>query len=611
MSEPKNPLDQFSTYQVRHILGAYKNTPSAESYNLVITSGKSGTSIAGGDGVVVANEFVDSVFSVPSVVWRWGKVGEYSATTTHMDGVIEIGDATGGRFLDWFRTNVIKTLGKSTDHLTFALKTYFIGVNRINETKDVITGNPLIFHVHHIRDIMNVKGEGTRVRLDFSAAYNATGQNPAVCKPYQLTLTHKSGNLTNTDPEEPNGSCSISDRGSEDASFFDPRKERLDKSKPMRTLKELFEAFEADLNQQPEAHKMQVQKWLSKIRDNYVQKITPPEQERGEKLPIEFEVKLDPIYYGYKVDNRNLPFEQTEERPDETKGVTSVPFRPGAPLTEMIETLMKYSIKVGEDAALPQNAKTFASNISYVVDRDDKIKIKIKIKQITIPYTTQDFGDTGPDKALKPLTFSFKSRTGVDNDITFLKTTISTDAGIIPLETPQTDSAKKPLVIFGNRETQTGERIPTSAPGDKFFDSGFSGLRLPIMPYLNTGLENAEAASNVDIMNFIKLNQRSDHQIEIRGNSSLMFDFHRLPSEAAELENPGEAEYYQIPESYPMYLKIDIFLRGDAVIGLDRDRGVPEQYFYKNHYEISGVINNLTDGAFYQTILLKKTDDII
>lgn len=612
MSEPVNPLSKFSTYQLRHILGVYTNGLTAESHELKSDSGEIGDSIP--DGVIVVNEFVNDRFVIPTVVWEWSKFGIYGPSTTSMSGMLEIADHTGGQFVDWFRTNAVKKFGMSAQQLTFALKTYFIGVDRLSNTPDVITGNPLIFHVHNFSDIMNSTEVGTRIKMIFTAAYNTSALTPTLSKPYHITLTHKDGGLNNSSPEPANGKGSMVSRKDEDAAYGPKRKERLDKSKPMRTLKDAFDALEYDLTQQNQSHKIQVQTWLGEIRNKFVQKIKIPSQERGDKLPIKFKVKLDPVYNSYEIDNRNLPFEQTEEDPEKNKGVTSIPFRLGASIPEMVETIMKYSIKVGEDTTDQSAPKTFKTNVSYIKTKTN-IEVHIKIKQISIPHNTQTAGDTGPGKSPinNPLEFTFKSGQADDVDIISLRTSIQTENGVKVLEKPVTDGTKKPLVVFGNRESITVERITQTAPGTNYFKSEYSGLRLPVIPALNNGLENAAAAALFDASLLVTQDQTSDHEIHIIGNPNLMFDFHRLPTQSSELESPGNALYYKIPESYPIYVKLKLYLKPDSVIGLNRaeELDIPVEHFYKNHYEVSGVITNLTDGKFYQNLILKKTDDII
>jgi hypothetical protein len=105
--------------------------------------------------------------------------------------------------------------------------------------------------------------------------------------------------------------------------------------------------------------------------------------------------------------------------------------------------------------------------------------------------------------------------------------------------------------------------------------------------------------------------QPSAHEIEIVGNPDLMFDFHRLPSQAKGLDTAGNAIYYKLPETYPIYIKIKIYLKVDAVLGLTRFDVEDEVYFFKNHYEVTGVVSDITEGAFTQKLILKRTDDVV
>lgn len=608
MSLPKNPLKDFSTYTIRHVLAVFKYNEDAEQVNLSKSSGKTGDSIL--SGIILVNEFNDDRFFIPSIKWKWSKYGPSGKSTTSLDGALDIQDRAGGNFIDWFRLNVCKHLTISTQHMTFVLKTYFTGIDAAGGNKlKVYTGNQLIFHVHQLSDEMNVDGDGTLVRLLFTGAYNTTGQLPTVCKPYQITLTHKDGNLNNVDPEVFSSTAgTIQSRSAEDSFKFPGRINRLNKGKPIKTLKEAFDALEFDLNQQPYTHKTQVQKWLGKIISNYTPKLDPPKQQRGAELPIKFHIDLDPEYHNYSIDNRNLPFEQTEEN-SMVSGVVAIPFRPGATITEMIETIMKYSIQVGKDAGDKLTPTAFKTNICYARKKsDNKVHIYITIKKIYIPFNTAAYGDTGPGEGAidpAPLEFTFKSGIREDVDITYFKTSICADNGVIPLEYGNRSA------IFGNREPVTGERITNTAPTVNYFKSAYSGLRLPIITSLNSGLEDANAAANIDVSYLVTNEQPSNHEVEIVGNPQLMFDLHRLPSQTFKLNNPGNAQYYKMPESIPMYIKIKIYIEPDAKIGLKPAMNVPITYYYTNYYEVSSIVNDMTNGVFIQHLILKKTDDIV
>lgn len=600
MSVPSNPLNIFSTYQLKHVVAAFRTTNSAESTELTDEIGVPGERV--GDGVVIANEFMDTSFTVHSFVWQWSSSGHLGPKTTEMVGNLQIASRTGGYFVDWLRKNVALSMGESLSNLVFSIKTYFLGTDKSgdNDRYEVLTGPQLLFNVLDIYEEMNSKDGSGLVNLSFVAPYNTTSQLSNISKPYQITLTHKDGDLNNSPPETFGASSGIVFRGQEDSDKIDPREQRLEKSKPMKTLKEAFEAFEIELNQQAYVHKRQVQDWLSFIRDDYEFKINPPpRQKRGDKLPIEFKVVLDPVYENYSIDNRNLPFEQTDENGD-IPGVTSIPFRSGSTIVEMADKIMRYSIKAGQEYATTSSSFNYKINLSHVKD-DKKITVFVKIKKILAPFNSVSHGDTGPgDGALNFLEFEFKSGELADSDIIYLNTLLNSDYGFIPLEMGDKRA------VFGNREAITGERIPVTASGRDYFKTMFSGLRTPLVPYLNNGLEDPVAASNLDI----DIPQCSIHDIMVKGNPDLMWDLHRKPSDSAQLESSGAATLYKIPESYPMYLKINIYLKPDAVIGIKRDN-IPQLHYFSNYYEISGIINNMSGGKFYQYIKLNKTDDFI
>jgi hypothetical protein len=601
---PENPLSKFSTYEIKHIMAAFKYTEDAEDTKLIGSSGKVGENIEGTTGIIIVNEFMDDRFIIPSVMWKWSKYSHISKMITSLFGYIIIHDRTGGQFLDWYKTNVIDKLEISTQYMTFVLQTYFIGRDKTTDKTDTVIATPLLFHVHNFSDTMNIKQNGTNIKLILSAAYNTTAQFPTICKPYQITVTHRDGQLSNIAPEILSPGCSLEFREIEDSKFED-RTKRLNKSKPMRTLKEAFDAFEFDLNQQSESHKRQVQDWLNEIRNDYSFKIDPPpKQKRGEELPIKFHLKLDPIYNSYKLDNRNLPFEQTEENRD-LPGITSIPFKSGDTIIDMIKTIMSYSINVGKDADTRSLSKSFKINLAYRYEKDNKIHVYIKIKQILLPFNNIEFGDTGAGEGPTPLEFTFKSGKLEDIDIIYFKTDIQSDNGIIPLEVGE----KFP--IFGNREPIMGERIPSTAPDSKFTKSEYSGLRVPIFPHLINGVEDMNALANIFISYAISNEQASNHEIQILGNPDLMSDLQRLPKDAINLNPIGHAKNYKMPESYPMYLKIKIYIEKDAVIGLIRSENLPAVYYYDKYYEISSILNDMTSGTFTQLIELKKTDGII
>lgn len=610
MSTPLNPLAKFTNYNVKYVLAAYRYTEDAERTVLSNTSGKTGETVKNiPKSMIIINEFNSDYFLIRNMSWGWKKRSVSGGTATQMDGSIEIADRVSGQFVDWFNRVLIPTIGISAQHITFALQTYFIGTDGASNeiyspTERIITGQRLLFNIHELDEIFNTK-YGTVYDLRFTAAYNTTGQIVQL-KPYQMTLTHKDGNLNNSDPEVFGASSGLQPRSSED-SKNGSRDERLAISQPMTNLKDIFDAFEVELNQQTVVNKRQVQKWLEQIRNGYVTKIFDPVQERGDKLPINFKVELDSAYYNYPVDSRNLPFEQTDEDMS-VPGIVSYTTRFGADFIEIVNSLMRLSSRSAADSARTP-AIGHKTNVSYKYEKNETLTITIKIKRITTPLNSSFDVDTGPgESAVKegPLEFIFKSNVNNDPDVIYVKTNINSDSGVVPVE------IGIPSPVFGNREPTMGERAPFTASGTQYFKSGFSGLRVPLSQSINAGLEQNVVGAELTIGSAISQDQKTDHEMEIMGNPYLMFDLQRYPSQAESLSDPGNPNYYQIPESYPLYIKLIINMRSEAVLGLTVDETVPPSYYYEGYYEVIGVINNLSSrGGFTQFLSLSRTDNIV
>ena len=115
-------------------MAAFKDTESAEKAKLNHQSGKVGEPID--NGIIVVNDFVDGTFTVKSIVWNWSRFAEFGASSSSMMGSIELHDATGGSFANWFKKNVTDVLNCSGKNLTFALKTYFVGYSLLENSSD-------------------------------------------------------------------------------------------------------------------------------------------------------------------------------------------------------------------------------------------------------------------------------------------------------------------------------------------------------------------------------------------------------------------------------------------------------------------------------------------
>lgn len=602
MSTPQNPLGRFNTYVAKHVLMAFKYTADAEQTKITPGLGNPGDVIVGsgvkGPGIVVANDFTASDFNVYSANWTWNFYGALTQTACSCTGYIEITDRTGMHFVDFLKTKVIPALGVSQGHIVFALRTFFIGSAIDSDNNDIIVGNPLIFNMATFVNDLS-PNSGRFYTMSFVASSNTFAQLNQYSKLYQMTITHNDGGSYNEAPVPNVASCSLLTRKAENALQNTARKTRIDKSKPMRTLQEVFTAFEADLNQQKFVNVAQLQTWLQHVNNDYAVKIIPPIQQKLGQIPLDFFVHLDPIYNTYPVDNRNLPFEQPDQDQNK-KGIRSIPVTTGTDIPICVEKLMKLSRKVGQDAELA-SPLIFKTVMSTIKTNSDRYQIHIVIKQIKVPENTIT-SNTGPgDGAITPLQFVFQDPRLEDRDIIGLQAKVTSDVGVRVLE-KQTDAVDS-LVVYGDREQITAERLPD----EQFFSAQFSGLRAMVNPYENYGLESGVDAAKIDNAINVELRQQTSYSITTMGNPALLSDLNRLPTDVA-MGNIGNAQYYKYPELIPMYVKLAIYLKPFAVNGLQVNENVANKFYYDNYLFLYRVTNKFEQGQLIQKLDMLRTD---
>jgi hypothetical protein len=605
MSTPENPLNKYASYSVKHVLVAFKYTEDAEQTNITPTMGDPGTVITGtavkGPGIVIVNDFMNSEFFVYSTSWTWDFYGPKNQTMGSLAGRIEITDRTGMNFVSFMKTAVLPQLGVSEGHIIYALRTFFVGASLDGSSTDTVVGNPLLFNmVTFVNDLSPESGRF--YTMAFVGSATTFAQLSPYSKIYQMTITHSDGNLTNEIPTPNVASCGMLSRKAENALQNSARKNRQDRSKPMRTLKEVFAAFEMELNQQKFTHSAQLQSWLQHINDKYSVKIIPPIQKKLGNIPVDFVVHLDPVYNDYSVDNRNLPFEQPDQDQNK-KGIRSLTIKAGIEIAECIENLMKLSRKVGQEAE-QDTPYIFKTIISTVKKSSNRYQINIMIKRVLVPVNTIKI-NTGPGEgAINPLQFVFQNPQKDDHDIIALKARVTSDVGVSVLE--QQTSNTNALVVYGDREQITVERLTN----EQFFSAQFSGLRAMVNPYLNYGLESGTDASKIDNMINVGMQQQTQYSITIAGNSALLSDLNRMPSDVANGKT-GKAQLYKLPELLPMYLKLTIYMKPFAFEGLPPDDSVPEKFYFDNYLFMYRVTNTFEQGAFTQTLDLLRTDGTV
>jgi hypothetical protein len=605
MSTPDNPLNKFSSYTVRHVLVAFKYTEDAEKTPITATIGDPGTMITGtavkGPGVVIANDFTQSEFQIYSAEWTHDFYGPLTETCGSVIGHIEISDRTGMNFVNFMQTMVIPKLGVSEGHIVFALRSFFLGENITEGSQDILVGNPFIFNM--VSFVNNLQQDTGRFYLmSVVGAATTYGQLGNLSKIYQMTVTHSDGNLSNEVPIPNVAGSGMLTRKAEDAKQNNARKQRIDKSKPMRTLKEVFSAFEMELNQQKFTHSAQLQSWMQHVNDSYSVKIIPPIQKKNGQIPVDFFVHLDPAYADYPVDNRNLPFEQSDQDQNK-KGIRSIPIKTGTDIPVAVEKLMKLSRKVGQECELLP-AFLFKTAISVVKKSSDRYQVHIVIRRITVPDNNLKF-NTGPGaSAINALEYVYQDGDKGDKDIISLTGRITADAGVKVLE-QQTQNTNA-LVVYGDREQITVERQPDIP----YFKAQFSGMRATVNPYENSGLESATDAAKIDNSIQVDLKQQAMYSIAITGNSSLLSDLNRAPSDVAN-GAVGSAQLYKFPELEPLYVKLKIYLKPFAAEGLTPDEQVPEKFYYDNYMFLHRVTNHFEQGKFTQTLDMLRTDGTI
>jgi len=644
MSIPRNPLNQSGSSTHRHILVAFKYAEdafNAKEFN-PSTAGV-GETIESLDSknIVVVNEFSDQRFSIPEAIWDFDFAPSVGTNTSTSVGKIVVVDRfVPYNFLGFLQYKILNYLNQGTNlmslsHATFMLKTIFTtdetSVVGTEKEPEPIIVNPFFFNIDSIESVP-AAGEITPHShvLHVMGASNTTGLMRSFSSLYQMDITHKDGNIHSNIPKADGGAGTLRFRDQEDQSNNINRKNRMDLSKPMITLGDIFGGLEADLNQLKYAHTGQLQEWLGEVNDSFLHKIkVAPEQQKKptpKQLPLSYKIDLDPLYKNYQIDNRNMPFEQPEERQG-TKGIRVFPVRAGAHILDIITDIMMLSQQIGIDALTP-NPKTFKVTITATRTKNDNVGyvINIKIRQYIFPCNgiihkkdlngadTSD--DTGPGKAGdNALFFYVNDPLDADVDVISFKSHLNYDTHETMLE--QQEDREGTGIVYGDREQATVER-DIDVP---FFQTLYSGVRAMVAPYTINGLENAQHAG--DFFNLVGRytydKQTTMYELVIIGNPHLLSDVNRNPKDVVN-DNKGVVNYYPKPEVDPMYIKLKIFERSmvdsspEEAEGLE-NKEVQDKFYYDGYYHMHRVVNMFGQigpaRSFYQSLILKRGDTLV
>lgn len=601
MKDSQNPLDKFKTYQIKYILVAFAYTEDACMTDFGPSIGPPETQFSGQacgkQAMVIVNQFENEKYVITKYTSDFNFFSSISPTSTQMLGELLISDRIGGEFPSFLR-RASQKLEVSISHMAFSLKIYFIGQTPDGKTETIVT-KPLIFNTPIITHAYSPNAPHSYV-MNFVATYNTFGLLPTFSKLYQMTITNVDGNPSTEIPKPDIPLSTILPRAVEDGLKFNARKARIDKSKTMETLDDVFKGLREDLQQMKFEHKRQLQEWQSFIRDDYVKKIDQPKQIKPAGIPVDYIIGISPEYKSYKIDNRNMPFEQPEQS-QEKYGVRSIPIPNGEHLLNCIERIMKYSRKIGEDAGDTFPKKVFKTVITVIRRCNGKYDVFIGIKRIIKPTNTPNGMDTGPGQAIEPLYFEYQNTGTEDTNIESISAKMTSQFNLRMMENQVDDPDAE--VVFGNREQATAERSQDL----NFFQSMFSGLRTTINSE-NNGLESAKDAGEID-NNIINIPAQKNHfTTVIHGNPNILSDLSRNPFMVKndEADNPT---FYVKPEVEPMYAKVLMYLDPPAKSLDIMDDESDKIYYFTKFYHLYRVTTVIDGDKFSQNLSMLRTDD--
>lgn len=622
--ELQNPLTRYQTYELKHVIIGFRYSEDACTFDIKGNVGVCGSVVGAstndptvsqtrcrGPGIVFINELEDPTFVLAEAKTQWNFFSPSSPITSSYTGVIHIKDRVGMLFSEKLR-DYQKQLGMGISHITFSWKTFYIGT-LADGSKEVISSNPLIFHVtSYAQSFADVLGRSYIMTI--VSSYNTFGQLPQFSKMFQITLTHADGNTQKDVPSKSDSTAGITSRREENKNKMEARKNRLDKTKPMKNLGDVFNSLQAELTEQAYPSKAQVQEWQASIRNDYTRKITPPEQYLPE-LPVKYTFNLNDRYTGAKVDNRNLPFEQPEQD-QRLEGIRVIPFRMGTSIPQAVNEIMLMSKSVGEDFSAEERTG-YRMTTSVLRGCGGQYNINTNLDPYVVPINREGGPDTGPGHGAidGPLTYVFQDSNKLGRDIK----AISLHSDITPLQTPMerpTDGADDIGVVYGNRETVTIQRAKQNT--EDFFTASYTGNKGTIAPNKINGLENSSNASIIQsnlTPGIIK--QTTKYTISLTPNPYLINDLNRNPLDVVAkkgTKDGGGALWnyilYDKVELEPMYIHLTIYMRPETKLGGNGSTIVDPTYFYRGHLHLCTVITKYGGKeGFSQTIEAVRTGD--
>lgn len=613
-----NPLSKYQTYDIKHVIVGFRFSEDACSFDITGNMGRTGTVISSelmrqtnckGPGIVIINELEDPTFVLYEAETYWDYFSQQNATTGSYSGWMHIQDRIGMLFAQRLR-KYCEQLGVALGHITFAWKTFYIG-NLPDGEREVVTSNPMIFHVTDFAQSLSAE-IGRSYIMNFVSSYNTFAQLPQFSKLFQTSLTHADGNLQKEIPATDNVGTGLISRQEEDAIKDAMRKQRLDKSKPMKNLLDVFNALQTEMTEQSFPNKTQIQEWQASVREDYTKKLIPPEQYLPE-LPLRYTIRLEDKFKSYKIDNRNLPFEQPEQD-QRLEGIRVIPFHLGTSLPAAVDSLMLMSKAVGKNFQGP-TPTGYRSTTTVLRGCEGQYNIHTNINSYNVPINREDGPDTGPGDGLinGPLEYVYQDSDRKGRDIL----SISYRSNVTPvqrnLETA-TEGVDDIGVVYGNREPISIQRAPQR--GTDFFTSGYAGNRGFVGIMEINGLESADTASVIKSnLTPSLIKQTTSYNIKIVGNPYITNDINRNPLDVRDDLGDGDGRWnymlYDKPEYVPMYLKLTVYMKPETILSGNGDNEVDETYFYSGYLHITRITTSFKLSRFIQTIEGVRTEDSI
>lgn len=598
MNKDLNPITEYTTHSIYHILVAFQFSEDAYSYDFKREFKANGDKFnAGcGEGIVLVNELKDSDVTVRSAASTWSFFSPNDMRTSSYSGSIEVSDRSGFFFAQSIK-EFTSDLKISLMHATFMWVQIFVGRKGNSGVFDTIIPNPMFFHVTSFtQDITAISGR--LYAFEFVSCYNSHGISPQFSQLNQITVNHKDSNTLNSIPLPSAPSSGIKSTRDEDSNKLSIRAMRLQKNKYMKTVNDVAKSLEYALNGQKNNHKKQLQSFMSIVKDNYVDKLAGIDN--TDQIPVDYNIDISEYYKNKKIDNVNMPFEQTEV--DQTNfGLSSITFPLQYNIHSALNSTMKMSKSIGNDhSKIP--TRTYKFTTTSKTKCDGKYLINVKVNDYISPYNGEPDAnsvDTGPGDGVVnlPIELTYQDLNGIlssDNTVSSITYSSLPNFSVSTIEA--INNAPDTQDILGDREIITVKRKNDYAT---FYENSTSGMKSTRGIMTDNGLQDSESANAITSFN---MTQQTLYTVNMIGNPHLLSDINRNPQSVID-NDENNAIIYKNVEFEPMYLRLKVFLAGDRLVS---NKGT---FYYDGMLHIYKITNIFSPGYFAQFLFCARTSE--